>query len=342
MKLLTLIASVLLSITIQAQTLDSIKLEGTSLLYHKIETQTHPKKGVLIFMHGGVSQLKELSQPMEISPEAITEGNQDFLPFIQALGYDVILPIAFNEYNWMEDGGHQFILALAEKHRPFDGKVILSGFSDGGTGAYQIFYLHPKQFDAVLIFNGYPQHHNFYKKVDYTLFRYKPILFASTKNDKRIPYEFLLKEYRRQKITNPNTYFYLTEGGHSFADYKLSDFEKCFAAIEKPELLTPASNSISIYPPIDGWMDGNNLEEVYPFRKKAVKKYGMAKSEYARDDYDFRELSRLLEKGPITIRPSQITEQDLQSKQKLKFIMQAGNESREIELNNWLIMDSWK
>src|SRR5690606_31047579 len=108
---------------LQAQTLDSLKLDETILLYHKIETKVSPKKGVLIFMHGGVSQFKELSHPKEISPETIIERNPDFLPLAQSLGYDIILPIAFNEYNWMEDAGHRFVLALVNQYKSSDGQT---------------------------------------------------------------------------------------------------------------------------------------------------------------------------------------------------------------------------
>lgn len=342
MKLLILLPSLFLAFTISGQTLDSLQLDGTTLLYHKLETQTTPKKGMLIFMHGGVSQFKEPDKPIEISPKTVVEGNTDFLPFVQSLGYDVILPLAFKEYNWMEEPGQQFVLALAEKYSEQNEKVILSGFSDGGTGAYQIFYSHPDQFDVVMIFNGYPQHHNFYQKVDYTKVTDKPVLFASTKNDKRIPYEFLLTEYRRQKIVNPNAYFHLAEGGHSFADYKLSDLEKYFTVIEKPRKLAPASDLLTVYPPIDGWMENDTLKEIYPFRKSVVKKYGMAKAEYSRKDYDFKELSKLIEEGPVSIASAKISKNDLQRSQTLKFTLKVRSETLEIEIINWLTIDSWE
>ena len=145
----------------------------------------------------------------------------------------------------------------------------MSGFSDGATGAFKYFYRFPDKFKGLLLFNGYPQHNNFNKLVDYSRFSNYKIVFVSQKDDKIIPYEFEMTEFRRQKMTNANTYFLLVDGKHKFIQYNKKQFDQCITLLENnqsPELAE--HDSTWIFPPVDGLMVNNEVLELYPFRKK--------------------------------------------------------------------------
>ena len=118
----------------------------------------------------------------------------------------------------------------------------------------------------MVIFNGYPQHKNFYLSVDYQKIDSKKVIFFSTFNDKIIPYEFLLTEYCKQKTSNSNTYLYLKNGDHSFAAYGQNEAKICFEILDSK--ITCAEKK-----PIQAFIVDDNVVEFYPYRKNIYKKY---------------------------------------------------------------------
>ncbi|MEZ5016177.1 MAG: hypothetical protein R2800_03940 [Flavipsychrobacter sp.] len=324
----------------QASTVDSIKIEDNYLLYHKVDTKQSEKAGLILYMHGGVSQFKG-TKPTLVPTVDLLEGNQYFLPAATNAGYDVILPIAYNEYNWLEDKGELYINQIVATYGKDYERIIISGFSDGGTGAYRFFYNNPKQYAGLLLFNGYPQLGNYYKKVNHYDGMGKTIVYSSCTNDKVIPYEFLLVEYRRQSMLNQHTYFILAEGKHSFAAYDQQHIDQCIALLKKEP--TPQTNDkITLYPPVDGLVVDGVLKHIYDFRKKTAKNYTMAATEYQNNQHIYKAYDKLLSNGaiiklqPITVAPSSIKEGI-----DFDFDITIDGKKEIINLTNWLNTPTW-
>lgn len=322
---------------------DTIVIDNTPLTYYYIKTTKEQKNGLIIYMHGGVSQFKGKTTPVDISPIELLEGNEVFLPAVNNASYDIILPVAYNEYNWLEKAGEDFIMQLVTIHGSRYKRTYISGFSDGGTGAFRFFYNNPPStFAGMMVFNGYPQLENYYKKVDHSNGIGKNIIYLSTKSDKIIPYEFLLIEYRRQKILNEHTYFILRDGSHSFKEYGDADFKLCLNLLSKTSTQIEDPRYIWIYPPIDGLVIDNEIKELYVFRKKTGKNYSMAKTEYDMSDIDTKAYSKLLsDKITIRIEPIETTGGKLESDSKLYFPVTIEGERNPVSITNWLATPTW-
>ena len=272
MRLTFLFLICFLSQNVFSQEIDTI--EGNSF-YTKKEDENEK---TIIFLHGGVNN-PIFDQPADkISLDYIIENNQEFLTQASTNGFNVIIPITNDSLNWLENPQKTFIeLKKMVAYSSVDTQEIyISGFSDGGTGSFKIFYQNPDYFEGLIVFNGYPQHKNFYKTVDYEKVEKKKVLFFSTYKDKVIPYEFLLTEYCLQKKSNPNTFFYLSSGDHSFANYTKEDIEEVF------DILT-SKNENKESEPIQGFIKNDKLVKLYPFRKKIARKFGFGKETYQKN-----------------------------------------------------------
>lgn len=330
------------SISILASTLDSIKVDNTYLFYYKITSGQNNSK-LLIYLHGGVSQFKEKDSPVQVPPLELLEGNTEFLPVVKEEGYDVIIPIAYNQYNWLEDDGERFVDQLRATYADKYTQVYISGFSDGGTGAFRFFYNAPGKYNGVIVFNGYPQLQNYYKKADHLKAIGKNIIYCSTESDKVIPYEFLLVEFRRQQMVNENTYFLLREGGHAFTSYHQEDFKLCFQLLGKSNMQTTTSAGIiQVYPPVDGFIVDGEVKAIYPFRKKTGKNYSMSSQEYQRDDYNYKDFKKTLADGKqIKVSPTTIDTSDLKKVAYITFPIEIDRKETNIKFINWLSAPTW-
>ncbi len=289
-------------------------------LYYYFSPSTMPKNGLLIFLHGAVSQYKNSKENKPVNIETLLENNENFITSFNQAGYDLILPISYNEFNWLAGPGMQYIDTLIKINNINHSKIYLTGFSDGGTGAYQIFYSNPDRYEGVIIFNGYPQYNNFYKKVDYQKAVGKKVIFCSQRSDKVIPYEFLITEYRRQKMLNRETYFLLLDGHHKFNEYSKNNFEYCITLLDTITQQTmPSEGKIWIYAPLDALQIDSNVISFYPFRKTTVKKYGMNSLEYKREDYSFYTFSKMLKKSSIQFFPVELKKEDLLKNDTIEF-----------------------
>jgi hypothetical protein len=332
-KVAALVCTFLHSLCSRADTIREIHISGTKLYYHYFQTDS-TAKGLVFFLHGSAAAFKGKDNSEPVALEVLLEGNKDLVPSLQKKGYDVVVPICHNEYNWLEPMGKVFMDTLTHLFKNEYPTIFLAGFSDGGTGAYRYFYSNTNAYHGLIVFNGYPQLGNFNKSVDYKNCRSKGVCFVSQKSDKIVPYEFLLVEYRRQKMWNDRTHFLLEEGRHEFVQYRQTDFEKCFALLEaENRRLSEAADSTWIYPPADGFCKGDTLVEPCGFRTKIGKGYGMAKSEYKTPK------DRIPKAGTI-VHPLRVASADLQ---KDVFVFEASYQGQKMQLAypNYLVLKAW-
>lgn len=260
--------------------LSLVKLNAQSFLSPLVQFQNHSfysisnesSNKLLIFLHGGVNNPAFAKDQPTPDLDFLLENNESFVDSASHHGFDLLIPIKDDNLNWLSNYGycHRVFAAFLDSAKTYSA-VYLSGFSDGGTGSYRIFYDNPSSYEGLIVFNGYPQHQNHNMKVDYTRIKMKKVLFISTFDDDVIPYEFLLSEYAKQKASNPDTYLYITKGRHSFAAYNGSNFNEIF------DMLNQTSDN-SQTEPLHGYVRQDSLIEFYPFRKKINRKYGYGKN----------------------------------------------------------------
>lgn len=240
--------------------------------FYHITVHTHTN--VLIFLHGGVNNPKFHDTSQISGLNFLLEENNLFIRDALMNGFDVLIPITNDSLNWLTNHSYcfQYLSSFLDKSKKYANKYI-SGFSDGGIGSYKIFYDNTQYFDGLLVFNGYPQHQNFYQHVDYKKVTNKKILFFSTLRDKVIPYEFLLTEYIKQKEYNANTFLYVVKGGHSFAAYDSIAINNCF------KILT-STISNSKHDKTHGFLVNDQLVEFYLYRKVITRKYNYGMDTY--------------------------------------------------------------
>lgn len=247
------------------------KLSHNENTYYNITGEGHTK--LLIFLHGGVRN-PIFKENKNIPLDYLLEDNSEWINTALVNGFDIIAPVTNGSLNWLErpefcfDAFKNYIDHLDKGYE----EVWISGFSDGGTGSFKVFYNQADFFEGLIVFNGYPHHKNYAEELDYCKVNNKKIVFFGTEDDKQIQYEFLLTEYAKQKAYNPNTFFYLTEGGHSFKAYQKKDFELLF------RMLFEINNKETI--PLHGLVIDDQLIELYEFRKSIVRKYGFGEAYY--------------------------------------------------------------
>lgn len=276
MRLFYSIIILLIACSSSAQNDLSPKLKSfENNFYYELSKKDNSK--LLIFLHGGVSNPYFDQAVEKIEFNYLIEKNNSFIEKALENGYDLILPIKNDSINWLKKPQKSYEILkklLNSKNKKYT-SIVLSGHSDGGTGSFKIFYKNSALFSGLVVFNGYPQHGNFHKKVDYKSISNKLIVFYGTRNDKTIPYEFMLTEYCNQKKNNRNTFFYVINGNHSFSNYTDSDFIQLFSIFNGEVKNTNVESS-----PIHGFVKNDSLIEFYPFRKKILQKFGYGKEFY--------------------------------------------------------------
>ncbi|MBX2906540.1 MAG: hypothetical protein KF744_10910 [Taibaiella sp.] len=264
--------ALLLSVVSYSRNIDTSVLNIEGNKYYLISRQEND--GVIVFLHGGVrNPAFAANQPLP-TLAFLLEENPYFVPAALNSGMNVLIPVKNDSMDWIADHEHCFRSLCKVLQQKNYKRRFISGFSDGGTGSYRIFYSHADYFDGVVVCNGYPQLQNFNKTVKYDRVADRKVLFLATTSDKTIPYEFLLIEYALQKKYNPDTYIYLAQGGHSFASYKDEDMHELF------EMLTtlPDNKENS---PVHAYSRRDSIIHFYRFRKSTLRKYN-----YGRDCYE--------------------------------------------------------
>ena len=242
---------------------------------------------LIIFLHGGVNNPFFTESPESVSLSYLLEGNEHFIPQMDSNGFDLIAPITNPNFNWLKEPDAAFKIIwnyLDTKTKVYE-EVYLIGFSDGGTGSYKIFYKYPSFFDGLIVFNGYPQHLNFYKTVNYSACTDKTIAFFGTTKDKTIAYEFLMTEYCKQKKFNSNTFLYLEGGKHSFNSYSEEAIKELF------DILTGTTKNTSTEA-VQGFVKNDSLITLYPFRKNITKEYNFGKETYQENVKQFQKYNK--------------------------------------------------
>jgi len=262
-----------ISIQVFSQNIDTniVDFDGNRFFHLSYENNSK----LLVFLHGGVSNPYFNQAKENIKLRFLVENNKDFVTHALIDGYDLLVPVSNSKLNWVADPEYcfkaldKFLTQNSKKYK----ETVLSGFSDGGTGSFKIFYKHSDYFTGVIVFNGYPYHKNFADSLDYSTVNNKKVLFVGTKFDKTTPYEFMLTEYCKQKAFNPDTYIYVTNGEHEFHDYDGVEMKIIFSMLDtKPD--NTETNAIH------GYMRNDSLQQFYMFRKEIVRKYGFGEQFY--------------------------------------------------------------
>lgn len=236
---------------------------------HKYFTSTDTAhKSLFIFLHGGVNNPVFKSKSSSVDALYLIDNNEAFMNQVKQFHLDLVMPVTDDSMNWVENPEKVFseLMSFIASSGKLYTSIYIGGFSDGGTGSYKLFYLHPNVFKGLLVLNGFPQHKNFNKSIDYTAVTNKHVVFAGTFKDKRIPYEFLMTEYCAQKKSNPNTYLYLTKGKHSMHHLSNETIQELL------DLLTGKSNNVTTEV-VHGYVKEDKLLCFYKYRKSIVRKY---------------------------------------------------------------------
>lgn len=263
MKICISILFVFTSLTILGQ--DLININGNKY-YILNSDKIDESENVVFFLHGGLKNPIFKSSEF-ISLDYLIENNYNFLEFVKGLNAVVVLPIVNDSLNWLHRSAYCHYAFLHINQTLGNKKVTISGFSDGGTGAYRIFYSFPQYYEGLVVFNGYPQLQSFNRKIDYSAIDNKKIFFLSSYRDKVIPYEFLLTEYVNQKKHNSETFFKVVKGAHSFRIYGLDDL-KLIEYVFKKDKDEYLNSDI-----IHGLIINNKLKEFYKFRRRITRRF---------------------------------------------------------------------
>lgn len=272
-KIASLILLSLITLTTEAQNYDTLWQNFQNHDFLCIGNKTNTK--LIIFLHGGVNNPAFNNVAKKPDLHFLLEGNTELIKYCDSNNYNLLIPIKDDSLNWLINYNYCFEVFdnfLKSNNHLYQAKYI-SGFSDGGTGSFKIFYQHPDSYDGLIVFNGYPQHSNFYKNANYSNIKNKKIIFCSTLKDEVVPYEFLLTEYCGQKEFNPCTYLHIREGIHSFGEYKESDFSLVFDILNGKNINRQTE-------PLHGFVNNDVLIQFYPFRKSIVKKFNFGKETY--------------------------------------------------------------
>jgi len=260
-----------------------VNFEHNKLFY--LNSKSNNK--LIIFLHGGMSDPFFKTNRDSISLSYLLENNTNLIPMANSNGFDLIIPIKNDSLDWLNNYDYCFSVFevyIKSLQKKYD-EVYISGFSDGGTGSFKIFYTHPENYNGLIVFNGYPNHKWFNKNIDYSKIMGKKIIFCGTFKDKRIPYEFLLVEYCNQKIYNPNTFIYITKGKHAFVTYTQDKLKLVF------EMVTETDNHKT--EPLQGLIMNDKLIEFYKYRKKITKKYFYGIETYKKNKFQRKKLRKI-------------------------------------------------
>ena len=338
--LCSLLFIVLLSNSRPAQAaaiLDTFIHSGRNLFAYRLMSTASDERSLLIFLHGSVRAYIGMKEAPLPGLSDLLEGNKTLEEQVSATGMDLVVPVVNGSFNWLEPDGKIWIEALLERYRTQYSRIFIAGFSDGGTGAYRYFYDMPDRFAGLWILNGYPQLQNYQRKVDYRRNIEKPVLFYSQYEDKVVPYEFLLTEYRRQSIINGRALFRLFTGRHELQSYSAAAVREALDLLLAPA--NPAyvcsKDSVWIFPPFDAFMRDSSLVEPYSFRAKIGKRYGMKATELKTT------LPRNIPEGAIVKVFPRCVPMSALNDSTLSFEGTVDNKSIQFTVTNYLVHTAW-
>lgn len=341
MKYLIFSFCVFLISQFKAENLDSLYLNKQKLYYHTSKSQIASKR-LFIFLHTNLEGFQGKTENKALTIDSLLGKNQAIIQSFNSNGIDLLVPQEYNEYSWLKEKGEEFITILIASHKKRYESIIIGGFSEGGTAAYRIFYKNPEKFSALILFNAYPQQDYYNKSVDYTKVTNKKIFFVSQKNDKLLPYEFLLMEYRRQKLVNSESYFYLQEGKHEF-NYDLKFFNELIQKLNYSNNSNISKEGfIWVYPPIDGLIFDHEVINLVDFRKSYSERYEIDIKEYKSQVESKKTLEGIIKKNRfVKVVPILFSLEELAKKELIEFSFVSNNTTYTIYFDNYLLMDKW-
>jgi predicted peptidase len=152
-------------ICILSASLDSIIIGKEKLYQHHVLRPQNDN--LVIFLHGSVSQFKKKKNSDVVPLENLIEQNSTFISTFTDFGLNIVFPIAFNQHNWLEESGDEYLDKVIEKYAKKHKNIYICGFSDGGTGAYRYFHKFHDKLSGLVMFNGFPQYENQHLQTDY-------------------------------------------------------------------------------------------------------------------------------------------------------------------------------
>lgn len=128
-----------------SQKADTLIVNFNGNKFYQITTESNNK--LLIFLHGGVNNPKFKNSSVIPDLNFILEGNSTFITNALLNGFDLLIPLTNDSLNWLTN--HIYCFSQLESYLGLVkhySKKYISGFSDGGTGSYKIFYQNPDYF----------------------------------------------------------------------------------------------------------------------------------------------------------------------------------------------------
>lgn len=293
----------LIALPVMTQEVHHLEINNQVMNYYICKSDTVKKnEKLLIFLHGSVNAetFKNKQVPNVIE---LLEGNRLFIEHFNQKGFDIIIPVATGDTHWLNPESDLLLDSIIKKYQQENysiNQTFIAGFSDGATGGYRYFYKNPERYDGLILFNGYFQHNHWNKEVNYINGIGKKIFFLGQFEDKKIPYEFMLMEYKKQKLISNNCYFYLSNGKHEFNKYCLKEFNLItdLLSIEISKDLTmkisqEVTDSINIYPNYGAFFKNEKIIQFYPARNKVIRKYGLD-NQFSDLERDKKTLNKIL------------------------------------------------
>jgi len=339
-KLLYLLLFLSPSFTFSAS-IDSLMIGNDKLYQHHIIRPQN--KNLMIFLHGSISQFKNKKKSNLIPLDTLIEENSSFVNTFTDFGINLVFPIAYNQHNWLESSGDEYLSKIIEKYAKKHENIYICGFSDGGTGAYRYFHKFHEKLNGMILFNGFPQYENQHLKANHKLKSGKKIIYVSQYEDEVVPYEFSIVDYRRQKIVNQDTYLMISKGAHEFKTYTEVEFYRIIDLLNKPGFSGKRSfKDFWIHPPSDALIINNENFEIYLYRKKIGKQFGMNKQEYTSQQQIQTIMQELyINKKKMNFLVKIVPKKELESSDFLQFQFTSGIDTYTFEIENYLNIDTW-
>ena len=184
------------------------------VLYTPQDIDKSKKQPLLVYLHGGISRKTIIRNPLKYAKQSkliniADEGN-----------FYILFCFGDKDATWFDKTGVDMVLKeIDEVKNNFminTDQIILSGFSDGGSGALYFSMTNPSIFAGFISLNGNLRISNqvgFYDLYPANM-NHKPIYIINTKNDPLYPIHQIRQSVEYLKEYNKNIKFKEVEGKH--------------------------------------------------------------------------------------------------------------------------------
>ena len=199
--------------------LTRIAPDGTEFPYAlRVPENYDPNKAypVEFNLHGGVSRPKiaENESPWSERYESLSPADTI-----------IVVPVGWSDAFWWYDNQADNLSAilrsLKQHYNVNDNKVIMTGVSDGGTGAYFFAFLQPTEWAAFVPFIGHPgvlsnPRAGVSHPIDFSNLKGKPLYIVNGENDRLYPARAILPYISEMEEANADVQFtIIPNGGHN-------------------------------------------------------------------------------------------------------------------------------